>query len=78
MGDKVQKVAVITGASQGIGEALVAAYRELGYAVVANSRSIKPSDDVGVFIVHKRCPKYELPEDEPLNPRRRRRADRSG
>ena len=51
MGDKVQKVAVITGASQGIGEALVAAYRELGYAVVANSRSIKPSEDVGVLTV---------------------------
>ncbi len=40
-----QKVAVITGASQGIGAALVTAYRELGYAVVANSRSIMPSDD---------------------------------
>ncbi|TDD39357.1 SDR family oxidoreductase [Nonomuraea terrae] len=39
------KVAVITGASQGIGAALVTAYRKLGYAVVANSRSIKPSGD---------------------------------
>ncbi|MFG2038438.1 SDR family NAD(P)-dependent oxidoreductase [Dactylosporangium sp. NPDC048998] len=39
------KVAVITGASQGIGAALVSAYRKLGYAVVANSRSITPSDD---------------------------------
>ncbi|MDX3107320.1 SDR family NAD(P)-dependent oxidoreductase [Nonomuraea angiospora] len=39
------KVAVITGASQGIGAGLVAAYRKLGYAVVANSRSIAPSDD---------------------------------
>ncbi|MCA1983804.1 SDR family NAD(P)-dependent oxidoreductase [Nocardioides nematodiphilus] len=36
-----QKVAVITGASQGIGAALVAAYQDLGYAVVANSRSIQ-------------------------------------
>jgi len=34
------KVAVITGASQGIGAALAAAYQDLGYAVVANSRSI--------------------------------------
>ncbi|MGY2700707.1 SDR family NAD(P)-dependent oxidoreductase [Nocardioides sp. HB32] len=34
------KVAVITGASQGIGAALTAAYQDLGYAVVANSRSI--------------------------------------
>jgi NAD(P)-dependent dehydrogenase (short-subunit alcohol dehydrogenase family) len=39
------RVAVITGASQGIGEALVAGYRKLGYAVVANSRTIRDSDD---------------------------------
>lgn len=41
----VQKVAIITGASQGIGAGLVAAYRELGYAVVATSRSITDGDD---------------------------------
>ena len=35
-----QKVAIITGASQGIGAGLVTAYRRLGYAVVANSRNI--------------------------------------
>jgi NAD(P)-dependent dehydrogenase (short-subunit alcohol dehydrogenase family) len=46
-----QKVVVITGASQGIGEALVTAYRKLGYAVVANSRSITPSDDPFVLTV---------------------------
>ncbi|MEV6368993.1 SDR family oxidoreductase [Micromonospora musae] len=46
-----QKVAVITGASQGIGAALVTAYRKLGYAVVANSRSIAPSDDPLVLAV---------------------------
>ena len=40
-----QKVAVITGASQGIGAALVKAYRDRDYRVVANSRSIKPSND---------------------------------
>jgi NAD(P)-dependent dehydrogenase (short-subunit alcohol dehydrogenase family) len=40
-----QRVAIITGASQGIGEGLVTAYRKLGYAVVANSRSIADSDD---------------------------------
>jgi NAD(P)-dependent dehydrogenase (short-subunit alcohol dehydrogenase family) len=39
------------GASQGIGAALVPAYRKLGYAVVANSRSITPSDDPGVLAV---------------------------
>jgi NAD(P)-dependent dehydrogenase (short-subunit alcohol dehydrogenase family) len=38
-----RKVAVITGASKGIGAALVAAYQDLGYAVVANSRTIAPS-----------------------------------
>ncbi|HEX4412925.1 MAG TPA: SDR family oxidoreductase [Lacipirellulaceae bacterium] len=37
-----QKVAVITGASQGIGAELVRAFGERGYRVVANSRSIKP------------------------------------
>ncbi len=36
------KVVVITGASQGIGAGLVTAFLDLGYRVVANSRSIKP------------------------------------
>jgi NAD(P)-dependent dehydrogenase (short-subunit alcohol dehydrogenase family) len=40
-----QKVAVITGASQGIGAGLVTAYRKLGYAVVATSRTIAASQD---------------------------------
>lgn len=35
-----QKVAVITGASQGIGAHLVQGFRQIGYGVVANSRSI--------------------------------------
>ncbi len=38
-------VAIITGASQGIGEGLVGGFRKLGYAVVANSRTIGESDD---------------------------------
>ena len=46
-----QKVAIVTGASQGIGAALVAAYRKLGYAVVANSRSITASGDPGILTV---------------------------
>ncbi len=45
------KVAVITGASQGIGAALVPAYRKLGYSVVAVSRSIEASDDPEVLTV---------------------------
>ena len=46
-----QKVALITGASQGIGAALVTAYREAGYAVVATSRSIADSTDPEVLTV---------------------------
>ena len=46
-----QPVAVITGASQGIGAGLVVGYRRLGYAVVANSRTISPSDDPMVLAV---------------------------
>lgn len=45
------RVAVITGASQGIGAALVQGYRTLGYAVVANSRTIAASDDPMVLAV---------------------------
>jgi NAD(P)-dependent dehydrogenase (short-subunit alcohol dehydrogenase family) len=46
-----QKVAVITGASGGIGTALVKAYRDRNYRVVATSLSIKPSDDDEVVAV---------------------------
>jgi NAD(P)-dependent dehydrogenase (short-subunit alcohol dehydrogenase family) len=46
-----RKVAVITGASQGIGAALVKAYRDRNYRVVATARSIKPSDDDDVLTV---------------------------
>lgn len=46
-----QKVAVITGASQGIGAELVKSYRERGYRVVATARSIKPVDDAGILAV---------------------------
>ena len=46
-----QPVVVITGASQGIGAGLVTGYRRLGYAVVANSRTITPSDDAMVLTV---------------------------
>jgi NAD(P)-dependent dehydrogenase (short-subunit alcohol dehydrogenase family) len=46
-----QKVVIITGASQGIGAALVNAYRNRHYRVVANSRSIKPHSDPDVLAV---------------------------
>jgi NAD(P)-dependent dehydrogenase (short-subunit alcohol dehydrogenase family) len=45
MSEQEQKVAIITGGSQGIGAGLVAAYRRRGWAVVATSRTIKPSGD---------------------------------
>ncbi len=45
------KVAIVTGASQGIGAGVVAELRERGYRVVATSRSIKPSDDPGIATV---------------------------
>ena len=46
-----RKVAVITGASGGIGEALVNAYRDRNYRVVATARSMKPSGSDDVVIV---------------------------
>ncbi len=49
--DTDTRVAVITGASQGIGAGLVEGYRQLGYAVVANSRSIRDSSDPLVLAV---------------------------
>ena len=46
-----RKVAVITGASGGIGEALVNAYRDRNYRVVATARSMKPSGSDDVVVV---------------------------
>jgi NAD(P)-dependent dehydrogenase (short-subunit alcohol dehydrogenase family) len=51
MNAQYQKVALITGASQGLGAGMVDAYRKLGYAVVATSRTITPSGDPGVLTV---------------------------
>jgi NAD(P)-dependent dehydrogenase (short-subunit alcohol dehydrogenase family) len=48
---KIERVAVVTGASQGIGAGLVKAYRDLGYAVIANSRNIKQGNDTHVIAV---------------------------
>ena len=46
-----QRVAIITGGSQGIGAGLVAGYRGRGWAVVASARTIKPSEDPAVLTV---------------------------
>ncbi len=51
MSDANEKVAIVTGASRGIGAGLVKAYRELGYAVVATSLSIESSEDPSVLTV---------------------------
>src|SRR5246127_1907956 len=46
-----RKVAVITGASQGIGAALVEAYRGRGYRIAAIARSIRRSNDADILAV---------------------------
>lgn len=46
-----KKVAIITGASQGIGAELVRAYRDRDFRVIANSRSIRPAADPDVVAV---------------------------
>jgi NAD(P)-dependent dehydrogenase (short-subunit alcohol dehydrogenase family) len=46
-----EKVAIITGASLGIGAGLVAAYRDAGFKVVASALSIEHSTDPNVLSV---------------------------
>jgi NAD(P)-dependent dehydrogenase (short-subunit alcohol dehydrogenase family) len=46
-----RRVAIITGASQGIGAGLVAGYRKRGWAVLANALTIEPSDDPDMVTV---------------------------
>jgi NAD(P)-dependent dehydrogenase (short-subunit alcohol dehydrogenase family) len=46
-----QRVAIITGSSQGIGAGLVDEYRQRGWAIVANALTIKPSTDPDVVTV---------------------------
>src|SRR5260221_6594796 len=46
-----RKVAVITGASQGMGAALIKAYRDRDYGVVATARSIRPTNDDQILAV---------------------------
>jgi NAD(P)-dependent dehydrogenase (short-subunit alcohol dehydrogenase family) len=47
-----RKVAIVTGASQGIGAGIVEAFLQLGHQVVATSRSIEQSADPDVAIVN--------------------------
>ena len=49
--DNAQRVAIVTGASRGIGAGLVAGYRGIGFRVVATSRSIAPSTDDQVLAI---------------------------
>jgi NAD(P)-dependent dehydrogenase (short-subunit alcohol dehydrogenase family) len=51
--DRFPKVAVITGASKGIGAGLVEAYRGVGYAVVAASRTIAASGEADLLTVQE-------------------------
>ena len=46
-----QKVAIVTGASQGIGAGLLQSFRDRNYRVVATSRSIKPAAGSDVVTV---------------------------
>jgi NAD(P)-dependent dehydrogenase (short-subunit alcohol dehydrogenase family) len=46
-----QKVAVITGASRGIGAGLVKGFQDNGYRVVANSRKIEPAASPDVLVI---------------------------
>jgi len=46
-----RRVAIITGASQGIGAGLVAGYRGRGWAVVASALTIKPSGEPDLLTV---------------------------
>ncbi|GAA0331550.1 SDR family oxidoreductase [Morganella psychrotolerans] len=45
------KVAIVTGASQGIGKSIVTAYLNKGYSVVATSRSIEPHDSDNLIAI---------------------------
>ena len=49
--DDLRRVAVVTGASQGIGSGLVAGFRAAGLRVVANARGISPTSDPDLLAV---------------------------
>jgi NAD(P)-dependent dehydrogenase (short-subunit alcohol dehydrogenase family) len=51
MNSNADRVAIVTGASRGIGAGLVAGYRKLGYSVIATARSIASSNDERVLAI---------------------------
>ena len=51
MNSNAHRVAIVTGASRGIGAGLVAGYRKLGYSVIATARSIASSNDERVLAI---------------------------
>jgi NAD(P)-dependent dehydrogenase (short-subunit alcohol dehydrogenase family) len=46
-----RRVAIVTGASQGIGKGVAGAFRQAGYSVVATSRSIRPGAEPDLLTV---------------------------
>jgi len=49
--DAEKKVVIVTGASQGIGAGIAAAFRAAGYAVVGTARSVEPSTTPDVLML---------------------------
>ncbi|MCR0984942.1 SDR family NAD(P)-dependent oxidoreductase [Roseomonas populi] len=47
----IKKVAIVTGASQGLGDGIVKGFRARGYGIIATSRSIQPSSDPNLVTV---------------------------
>lgn len=61
-GQPGKKVVIVTGASQGIGAGIAAAFSASGYAVVGTARSIEPSDTPDVLTVAGDITKEETAE----------------
>ncbi len=57
-----QRVALVTGASQGIGAGLATAFRDAGYAVVGTSRTIGPRDEPGLLTLQGDITEVETAE----------------
>jgi NAD(P)-dependent dehydrogenase (short-subunit alcohol dehydrogenase family) len=51
MKNSTEKIAIITGASRGVGAGLVEAYRKSGYCMIANSRTIPDSQHPEILTV---------------------------